>query len=68
MSLPPDALAATLPRHIDLSNNRRRTLVVLILGLTVLRSRSTALRRPRGSGDIIQPRAAVQHRGTRNRQ
>jgi hypothetical protein len=33
MSLHPDALASTLARHIDLSNDRRQTLAVLILGL-----------------------------------
>lgn len=33
MSLHPDALAATLARHVDLSNDRRQTLAVLILGL-----------------------------------
>lgn len=33
MSLCPDALAATLSRHVELSNDRRQTLAVLILGL-----------------------------------
>lgn len=33
MSLHPDALASTLARHVDLSNARRQTLAVLILGL-----------------------------------
>ena len=38
MSMSPDALAATLSRHIDLSNDRRRTLVVLIVGLISART------------------------------
>lgn len=38
MSIPPDALAARLSRHIDLSNDRRRTLVVLIMGLISART------------------------------
>ncbi len=38
MSIPPDALATTLSRHIDLSNDRRRTLVVLIVGLISART------------------------------
>lgn len=33
MSLAPDALAATLSRHVQLSNDRRQTLAVLVLGL-----------------------------------
>ena len=33
MSLHPDTLAATLSRHVDLSNDRRQTLAVLVLGL-----------------------------------
>jgi hypothetical protein len=33
MSLHPDTLASTLARHIELSNDRRQTLSVLILGL-----------------------------------
>lgn len=33
MSLHPDTLAATLARHVDLGNDRRQTLAVLILGL-----------------------------------
>lgn len=38
MSLHPDALAATLARHLNLSNDRRRTLAVLILGLIQART------------------------------
>ena len=38
MSLLPDALAATLARHTDLSNDRRQTLAVLILGLVQART------------------------------
>lgn len=38
MSCLPDALAATLARHTDLSNDRRLTLAVLILGLIQARS------------------------------
>ena len=38
MSIVPDALAATLSRHVDLSNDRRQTLVVLILGLLSART------------------------------
>jgi hypothetical protein len=33
MSIPPDSLAATLSRSIGLSNDRRQTLAVLLLGL-----------------------------------
>jgi hypothetical protein len=38
MSLAPDALAATLSRHVELSNDRRQTLAVLILGLISART------------------------------
>ena len=38
MSLLPDALAATLARHTDLSNDRRQTLAVLILGVIQART------------------------------
>lgn len=38
MSLHPDTLAATLARHVDLSNDRRQTLAVLVLGMIQART------------------------------
>jgi len=38
MSLCPDALAANLSRHIELSNDRRQTLAVVIVGMISART------------------------------